>query len=184
MDEPSSSADTPLWKVVELDQFHTPEKTQASQWRRSLRSVSSWLGGNSDAEHQVKDESELRRLPEVRLAHLVPPIDWAPAASALALELDGQDAPVTFFISTPYSGHVAVVRQWAEKHNIACVPTPSLSELAAGGTEWVEQCAHHREWAVPALERCFLRHTQGIQGIREFLERALSGRLGKRGDWL
>tara|TARA_R110000850_G_scaffold76729_4_gene166432 strand:- start:1574 stop:2722 length:1149 start_codon:yes stop_codon:yes gene_type:complete len=179
MDEPSSSADKPLWKVVELDQFHTPEKTQASQWRRSLRSVSSWLGGKTDAEHQVKDESELRRLPEVRLAHLVPPIDWEPAASALALELDGQDAPVTFFITTPYSGHVAVVRQWAEKHNIACVPTPSLSELAAGGTEWVEQCAHHREWAVPALERCFLRHTQGIQGIREFLERALSGRLGK-----
>ena len=65
MGEQSSSADTPLWAVVELDQFRTPEQTQASQWRRSLRSLSTWLGGKNDAEQQVKDESELRSLPEV-----------------------------------------------------------------------------------------------------------------------
>lgn len=179
MGEQSSSDDTPLWAIVELEHFRTPEQTQASQWRRSLRSVSSWLGGKNDAEQQVKDESELRALPEVRLAHLVPPIDWAPAARALAHQLEGQDAPVTFFITTPYSGHASVVTHWAEKHHIACLAPPTLSELAEGGAEWVEQCVNQREWAVPALERYFLRHTQGIQGIREFLERALSGRLGQ-----
>lgn len=179
MGEPSSSADTPLWVVVELDQFRTPEQTQASQWRRSLRSISTWLGGKSDAEQQVKDESELCALPEVRLAHLVPPIDWTPAATALAQQLDGQEAPVTFFITTPYSGHASVVTHWAEKQHIVCLAPPTLSEIAQGSTEWVEQCATQREWAIPALERCFLRHAQGIQGIREFLERALSGRLGK-----
>ena len=179
MGEHSSSADTPLWAVVELDQFRTPEQTQASQWRRSLRSLSTWLGGKNDAEQQVKDEVELRSLPEVSLAHLVPPIDWAPVATALAQQLDDQNSPVTFFITTPYGGHAAVVSQWAEARSITCVPTPSLRELAEGGTEWVEQGINQREWAVPALERYFLRHTQGIQGIREFLERALSGRLGK-----
>ena len=179
MGEQSSSADTPLWSVVELDQFHTPEQTQASQWRRSLRSISSWLGGKDDTEQQVKNESELRKLPKVRLAHLVPPIDWAPAASALTQQLESLQAPVTFFITTPYSGHDAVVTHWAEKQSVACLPPPTLSELAEGGTQWVERCAHHRQWAVPALQRYFLRHTQGIQGIREFLERALSGRLGQ-----
>ncbi|UZH08759.1 MULTISPECIES: hypothetical protein [unclassified Halomonas] len=83
MGEQPSWVDTPLWEVVELDQFRTPEQTQASQWRRSLHSISTWLGGKNSTEQQVKDESELRALPEVRLAHLVPPIDWAPAASAL-----------------------------------------------------------------------------------------------------
>ena len=58
MGEQPSSADTPLWEVVELDQFHTPEQTQASQWRRSLRSASTWLVGKSAAEQQVKEESE------------------------------------------------------------------------------------------------------------------------------
>lgn len=179
MGEPSSSADTPLWAIVELDQFRTPEQTQASQWRRSFRSVSSWLGGKNDAEQQVKDESELRALPEVKLAHLVPPIDWSPAARALTHQLESQEAPVTFFITTPYSGHASVVTHWAEKQNIACLPVPTLSELAEGGTHWVERCANQRQWAIPALERYFLRHTQGIQGIREFLERALNGRLGQ-----
>jgi len=179
MGEHPSSADTPLWEVVELDQFHTPEQTQASQWRRSLRSVSTWLVGKNAAEQQVKEESELHALPEVRLAHLVPPIDWTPAAKSLAQQLEGQHAPVTFFISTPYSGHASVVTHWAEKHHIACLAPPTLSELAEGSTQWVERCINQREWAVPALERYFLRHTQGVQGIREFLERALSGRLGK-----
>lgn len=179
MGEQPSSADKPLWAVVELEQFRTPEQTQASQWRRSLRSISTWLGGKNDAEQQVKDESELRALPEVRLAHLVPPIDWAPAARALGQQLEVQDAPVTFFITTPYSGHASVVTHWAEKHHVTCLAPPTLSEIAEGRTQWVEQCVNQREWAIPALERYFLRHTQGIQGVREFLERALSGRLGK-----
>lgn len=187
MGEQPSSADMPLWAVVELDQFSTPEHTQASQWRRSLRSASAWLVGKNSAQQQVKDEHELRSLPEVRLAHLVPPVNWAPAASALAQVLEGHleghleehDAPVTFFITPPHGGHAAVVSHWAEQQQIGCVPPPMLSELAAGSTQWLEYCVNQRHWALPALERHFLRHTQGIQGVREFLERALSGRLGK-----
>ncbi|MGP9652883.1 hypothetical protein [Halomonas sp. AOP35-4E-18] len=179
MGEQSSSADTPLWAVVELEQFNTPGQTQASQWRRSLRSASRWLVGKNKAEQQVKEESELRALPEVKLAHLVPPIDWVPATKALAQQLNGLEAPVTFFITPPHGGHVAVVNHWAETHRVACVPPPTLSELAEGDTQWVARCANQRHWAVPALERHFLRHTQGIQGVREFLERALSGRLGQ-----
>lgn len=179
MGEQPSWVDTPLWEVVELDQFRTPEQTQASQWRRSLRSVSTWLVGKSSAEQQVKEEKELRALPEVRLAHLVPSIDWSPAVSALAQQLEGQNAPVTFFITPPYSGHASVVKQWAEKHHVACLTPPTLSELGEGSTQWVERCVIHRAWVIPSLERYFLRHTQGIQGIRAFLERALSGRLGR-----
>ncbi|MDQ7728651.1 hypothetical protein [Halomonas sp. SpR8] len=179
MGEQSSSANSPLWRVVELDQFRTPEHTQASQWRRSLRSASIWLVGKKDAEQQMKDEGELRALPEVRLAHLVPPIDWSPAAHALAHQLKDHESPVTFFITPPHGGHAAVVNHWAEAHLAACVPPPTLRELAEGDTQWVERCANQHHWAVPALERHFLRHTQGLQGVREFLERALSGRLGQ-----
>ncbi|MBT2771606.1 hypothetical protein J7J47_05065 [Halomonas sp. ISL-60] len=179
MGESSSSADTPLWAVVELDHFRTPEQTQASQWRRSLRSASTWLVGKNSAEQQVKEENELRALPEVKLAHIVPPIDWAPAAKALAQQLNGLEAPVAFFITPPHCGHVSVVRQWAEQQHFTCLPPPTLSELTEGDAQWVERFANQREWAVTALERYFLRHTQGIQGVREFLERALSGRLGQ-----
>lgn len=178
MGEFSTTGASPLWEVVALDQFCPPEKTQASQWRRRWRSASKWLIGKKTSEQQVKEEHELRSLPEIRLAHLVPPVDWAPAASMLAQALDAQDAPVTFFITPPHGGHAAVVTHWAKQHHAVCVEPPTLSELAKGETQWIAHCVNQKSWVVPALERHFLRHTQGIQSIREFLERALSGRLG------
>lgn len=179
MGEQSSSGTSPIWEVVELDQFCTPEQTQASQWRRTWRAASKWLVGKNAAERQIKEEHELRALPEIRLGHLVPPVDWAPTASALTKKIGNLEAPITFFITPPHGGHASVVSHWAEKSQAMCVLPPSLSEIADGDTQWVERCANQRRWAVPALERHFLRHSHGIQGIREFLERALSGRLGQ-----
>lgn len=179
MVKPSSSDAPPLWRVVELDKFHTPEQTEASQWRRSLRSASTWLIGKNAVEKQVKEEHELRALPEIKLGHLVPPIDWEPAANALAKKIDSQDAPVIFFITPPHGGHASVVAHWASQAQATCFPTPTLSELASGDNQWAERCLNQRHWAVPALERHFLRHFHGVQGIRDFLERALSGRLGQ-----
>lgn len=179
MGEQSSSGASPLWEVVELDQFCTPEQTQASQWRRSWSAASKWLVGKNAAERQIKEEHELRALPEIRLGHLVPPVDWAPTASALAKKIGNQEAPITFFITPPHGGHASVVSHWAEQSQITCIPPPSLREITDGDTQWVDRCANQQRWAVPALERHFLRHSHGIQGIREFLERALSGRLGQ-----
>lgn len=67
MGEQSSSADTPLWVVVELEQFNTPEQTQASQWRRSLRSASTWLVGKNNTEQQVKKKMNCVRYPRLSL---------------------------------------------------------------------------------------------------------------------
>nr|WP_290979572.1 hypothetical protein [Halomonas sp.] len=164
------------WAVVALDQFCTPEHTQKSQWRRSRRAMLTWLTGKRAAEQQAKEEHELRLLPEVKLAHLVPGIDWAPVADRLAQTLREQDIasePVAFFITPPYGGHAAVISHWAEQQGIRCLITPTHQELIEGSLEWVERCGHLDRWALPALERHMLRHTQGLQGVREFLERAL-----------
>lgn len=179
MEEQPSFGTSPLWEVVELGQFGTPEHTQASQWRRTWRAASTWLVGKNAAEQQVKAEHQLRALPEVRLGHLVPPIDWVPAACALSQKLKDQGAPVTFFITPPHGGHASVVTHWADQSKTPCLHPPTYSELADGDTQWIERCVNQKRWAVPALERHFLRHSNGIQGIREFLERALSGRLGE-----
>ena len=71
------------WNVVALDTFQTPERTQASQWRRSWRAATTWMIGKEASERQAKQESELRALPKVKLAHVAPPIDWLPATERL-----------------------------------------------------------------------------------------------------
>ncbi|WP_226912873.1 hypothetical protein, partial [Halomonas sp. 3D7M] len=132
------------------------------------------------SEHQAKEESELRKLSEVALSHWVPAIDWTPAARALSQVTEGYvDAPVVLFISPPHGGHAAVVSHWAQQQGVNCISAPTLNELTEGCLEWVERCGSQRQWVIPALERHFLRHTQGLQGVRELLERALSGRLGQ-----
>ncbi|WP_438455861.1 hypothetical protein [Vreelandella venusta] len=168
------------WEVVALESFQTPEHTQASQWRRSWRAATMWIVGREASERQAKEESELRKLPEVALSHWVPAIDWTPAARALSqVTQEYVDAPVVLFISPPYGGHGAVVSHWAQQQGVNCISAPTLNELTEGCLEWVDRCGHQHQWVIPALERHFLRHTQGLQGVRELLERALSGRLGQ-----
>ncbi|UYV18285.1 hypothetical protein K1Y77_12430 [Halomonas qaidamensis] len=175
----SKSALSP-WQVVALESFQTPEQTQASQWRRSWRAATTWIIGKEASERQAKEESELRKLPEVALSHWVPAIDWVPAANALSQAMgEYADAPVVLFISPPYGGHGAVVSHWAQQQDVSCLSTPTFAELVDGCLEWVERCGHQRRWAIPTLERHFLRHSLGLQGVRELLERALSGRLGQ-----
>ncbi|MFU1519762.1 hypothetical protein ACM25P_14960 [Vreelandella alkaliphila] len=168
------------WEMVALESFQTPEQTQASQWRRSWRAATTWIVGREASERQAKEESELRKLSEVALSHWVPAIDWTPAARALSQVTEGYvDAPVVLFISPPHGGHEAVVSHWAQQQGVNCISAPTLNELTGGCLEWVERCGSQHQWVIPALERHFLRHTQGLQGVRELLERALSGRLGQ-----
>lgn len=180
MAQSSTNAALPPWDVVALDDFQTPERTQASQWRRSWRAATTWMTGKEASERQAKQESELRALPEIKLAHLAPSIDWRPAAACLEQALKSyDDAPLVLFISPPHGGHSAVVSHWAAQQDIHCLTAPTLKELVEGSLAWVDNATQTKRWAIPALERHFLRHTQGLQGIRHLIERALSGRLGQ-----
>ena len=180
MAQSSTNAALSPWKVVSLDSFHTPERTQASQWRRSFRAATTWMVGREASECQAKQESELRALPEVKLAHWAPSIDWTPATHCLEQALQAyEEAPVVLFISPPHGGHEAVVHHWAAQQGVECLTSPTLTELVEGSSSWIDRAAPLKRWAIPALERHFLRHTNGLQGVRELVERALCGRLGQ-----
>lgn len=170
------------WEVVELQHFCVPDYTQASQWQRRGRAASSWLTGKRSAAQQAKEERELRKLPEVKLAHLVPHIDWSQGANAFDQALqhnDLKDEPLVLFITPPHGGHADILSQWAEQQRVSCLAVPTYQELSNASLDWIQHCENQRRWVLPALERCFLRHSQGLQGVREFLERALSGHLGR-----
>lgn len=89
------------------------------------------------------------------------------------------EAPLIIFVSPPHGGHESVVSHWAKQQGVKCLPVPGFKDLTHGCLAWVEQSCHQHYWAAPALERYFLRHSMGLLGIRELIERTLSGRLGK-----
>ncbi|WP_252107071.1 MULTISPECIES: hypothetical protein [unclassified Halomonas] len=175
------NASSSLWEVVEIEAFSTPEKTQRSRRQHYIRALRTWLTGKRDAQRHAIEENKLRKLPEVRLAHLAPPIDWSRPAAALGDTLDRafHEQPVVFFVTPPYGGHPDIVSRWAKAHRVGLIEAPAVEELLAGEADWVMQLNEQARWALPALERCFLRNHAGIQGVRVFLERALGGHLGQ-----
>ncbi|WP_447926614.1 hypothetical protein [Vreelandella sp. EE27] len=177
----SENAAHPLGEVVQLEAFSTPEKTQHSRRQRYLRAAKTWLTGKRAAERQAIEEEKLRKLPEVRLAHLVPPIDWSRAARALDAVITAEYAsePVVFFITPPFGGHGDVAAHWARLHAIDTCAAPSIEALLDGDSSWMAQFDGKSRWVLPALQHCFLRTSQGIQGVRALLESALAGQLGR-----
>ncbi len=181
------AADPALWEFVRLGAYQVPSRparsAAASAWS-SFKHIFRRVDEESQA--PVKQETELCALPQVRLAHLVPPLDWTDAAAALGTSLKDwmsssePDWPVKFVIGQPYGGHGEIVRQWGAQHAAAVVAAPSYEQILAGDKRYFESWpTADRPWVLPNLERCYLRHARGLPLVRELLEEAESGRLGR-----
>ncbi len=172
----------PLWEVVPLEERELPRASQASQARRRWQALGRWLTLGSEAgEEPARDEAQLQRLPRVRLAHLAPPIDWQPGARALAryfAEVGESAGPVTLLVGAPADGHAELVEAWARLSGERLLPEPTAGALLAGEMPWSPAPSAHA-WAVPRLERGLLRQATSLAGLRNFLEAALTGRLGR-----
>jgi hypothetical protein len=188
------------WQVVSLEDYAVPADLSASALKKRWRSFSSLFHDGSNEADLARAEAELRALPNVRLANLVPPIDWGLASTALANVLDAADSkvtttasrtigtalsvngehPVQFFVGQPYCDHPTILTDWARCHHAQVLMPPNPKDILAGDTGWQQTLStiQGRPWVLPALERCFLRHSNGLDLLRSFLERALSGALG------
>lgn len=172
----------PLWQIVPARDYVVPTDSQPATLRRRWRALGQLLLGSDDADH-ARAEADLRALPQVRLANIVPPLDWAPTARALgaqaAPEMDGR-APVRFFVAQPYCDHRAVLAHWAGAHGATMLAAPDTEQILRADRRWLDDLAPDagRPWVLPELERCFLRHANGLDLVRGFLARALSGALG------
>ena len=127
-----------------------------------------------------------------RLAEDAIPIAQAPA--------DGRPQ-VRVLVCPPPCDHGQILTHWATAHGARVLEPPAADALLGGAPRWLEHLAHPlahplagpiaapfahaaapdtgpRPWVLPRLERCFLRHADGLALLRDFLDAAFSGRLG------
>lgn len=188
------------WHVVPMGDYAVPTDLSVSAIKKRWRALDRLLRDPDSEANVARTESELRALPHVRLANLVPPIDWTPASQALAYAVDeahakacmagshttgsaasaGGESPVQFFIGQPYCNHAAILTDWADRHYARTLTPPSVGQILDGNTRWLDTLRKDEghPWVLPTLERCFLRHSKGLDLLRYFLERALAGALG------
>lgn len=171
------------WQLVPLADYRLPGESQPAVLHKKGRSLIRLLRGTEDDALARDAEDALRALPNVRLENLAPPIDWAPAAAALQRAISAPDGGVPpgvrFLIGQPYGGHADILEHWAEAQGAERLATPSAGQILAQDMQWPGGDRDlDRPWVLPGLERCFLRHTDGLALLRGFLGQALSGALG------
>ncbi|SHM07930.1 hypothetical protein [Vreelandella subglaciescola] len=161
-----------------LAEFSPPGLTRASQWQRSWRAVGRWVVGHEGEKARAAREKTLGRPSADRLDRWLVPGRGAALAHALQQSLDLAAHPVTFLITPPYGGHAQAIDTLAEAEGLTRLAAPSKTALLNGDMTWMQSLSAQSRWAIPALERHFLRRVDGLQSVRDFLERAQSGALG------
>lgn len=183
----SGGRDPELWRFVPLEAYARPEPPVGSLATQAWESFKRLLRRSTGAgDAPAMQERELSSLPEVRLAHLVHPIDWSHASRALDRALDGE-APaggatprVRFVIGQPHCGHAEIVQGWAARHAARLLDPPDPHEILVGGGRWLgDWRPGDGPWALPRLEHCFLRHADGLALVRRLLEAVAEGRAGE-----
>lgn len=83
MDEGNSSAPGP-WHTVPIEEYTLPPDGRTNLVKKRWKALRQRFSGEDGEAEVFRAEADLRELPNARLAHIVPPIDWSSAARSLA----------------------------------------------------------------------------------------------------
>lgn len=173
----SSSHDAGL-ELSLLADFSPPGLIRANQWQRSWRAVGRWMSRRESTKARSAREKTLDRPSADRLDRWLVLERGSELACGLQQSLDLAAHPVTFLITPPYGGHARAIELFADAEGLTRLAAPSKTALLNGDMTWMHSLSAQSRWAIPALERHFLRRVDGLQSVRDFLERAQSGALG------
>ena len=175
----------PLWQMTSLADYALPPAPAREAATKSLAALWRLIRSrNQPQQPPEKTEDQLQSFSDEELARLVPAIDWTPGVAALDIKLaewigNHQRSPVRFFIGPPYTGHADMLDGWARQRGLTTIAPPTPEQILTQDPFWFSSQPFDAQiWVLPDLERCFLRHAEGLAIVRRFLEQALSGRLG------
>ena len=174
----------PLWQVVSLTDYALPAAPTREAAAKGFTAL--WrLLRVKDQQSPEKTEEQLFRFSEMQLSRLVPAIDWHLGAEALEVKLKDwpapkeQNSPIRFLIGPPYSGHTDILKLWANMRQLTVIEAPTPEQILAQNGNWFLSWPDDNQvWLLPNLERCYLRHADGLTVVRRLFEQASSGKLG------
>jgi hypothetical protein len=179
--------DKPIWEYVSIADYQRPSTPVTQTAKKGLTFFQDFLQRDEpDEEGPLKKADELRRLSDWQIEEIVPAPDWAGAAEALAAHLEewlaseNSDQSAIVLVGPPYSGLTEIVPSWAEQQGWPLIEPPSAEQILAEDYTWFTgQRSNGEPWVLPSLERTYLRHANGLNLIRRFMDEASSGSLGR-----
>ncbi|CCE23372.1 hypothetical protein [Methylotuvimicrobium alcaliphilum] len=187
--QPNEKAQKPeaiaLWEYVPISDFECPIVLSADVARQKWRLFKRLFTNTDHSSEQIKSEEALQTFSRARLDELVPAINWHAAVDALDCALGDwiqnqpNESPVKFIVDPPFMGNGEILARWTGRHNARLIAKPKLEQILDNDQSWLNHWPDSQTcWVLPNLDKCFLRHAEGLALIRRFLALALNGDLG------
>ncbi len=177
------------WRFIPLAQFEKerPQEPTQEAVRHGLRAVWNRLPGRSGAaEPEIPEEARsLKSAPMTVMDMAAPSPGWGRMGGpgldqALGGWLEGERAGSLAIVSGPTIGVTEMVQAWAGDQGLQILAPPAPDELLAG-REWLDGVLDAvqagQRLILPGLERCFLRHPEGLDLVRGLLDEIWQGKI-------
>lgn len=180
-----------MWRFIHIHAYERPAEPTVDRVRLDIKnawlSTRRWFTQNvlrSDEEPVMEVAAPpLRHIPHDWFEWLAPQPRWrSQYGNALNrhlkpwLEGAKEQAAVQTFTDLPYAHLKGGLIAWGKKHDLKLIKLPTAHEVLAGGESWFEdwfgseQLETDQPFLLPALEKCFLRHHNGLALIRRLLD--------------
>lgn len=191
MNNRSSTYDSPiatddagasLWQLVPLHDYKPPSEPAGETVRSTLHALWERLYARTQEEdaHAVDpDKSTLDAVPQGVLERIAPAPAWNGSPTAALdqaleswLDAEREKGGVQMLVAAPYSGMADMVIHWSRMHEYAVIKPPTPKQILENSEEWMSQWKQNEAPGLvfPWLERCYLRHHDGLDLVRRLLD--------------
>lgn len=178
---------TPTWQYVSVGSYKSPSAPVTYSARERYASFRRlFQRSKKDQGLPPITTEKLLSLPQCQLDRLAPVPVWQNSAKVLESELSdwlqqkNPTPPVIVIVGPPHSGNIETLKAWQEIHSWTTLTEPTPEQIFSGDTNWfAAQTVDGKPWVLPALEKLYLRHVDGLKLIRHFLDLACAGKIGR-----
>lgn len=181
---PESTA-SELWEFIDPAEYTPPPATITHAVKGRLKGLWARLKPAQPVPpNPIRAEEDLHRLTGDLLECGVPRLDGSEAAASLMATLErsggwgdtrGGNA---LWIGPPHSGKAQALSALARMQGWPIVAPPSTEQILSRDLGWLASVPDSETpWVLPELQRCFLRHPDGLTLVRQFFHRLQAGAL-------
>ncbi len=172
----------PLWKFIPLNEYKSPSGPATETVRNHLQAILRRLRLSDRADQMdafSEHDRKLKSIPDFLIERAAPKPDWRALhfeslthAYHAWLNADSQHPGSHVLVNAPRSHLPQSARDWAADNKCHVVEPPTLQQILNNDPSWLTQvkAADGKRWVLPSLERCFLRHQNGLNLLRSWLD--------------
>jgi hypothetical protein len=172
----------PFWRFIPLDEYEPPSGPTTETLRTNFQNIMRRLGlpGRADKANAFSEhEGELKSIPDDLVARAAPEPNWEllhlealTAAYQSWVDADAAAAGLHVLVDAPHSQLPQSVRKWAADNDCLIIEPPTTQQILDNDIDWLAQLnvSEATHWVLPSLERLFLRHENGLNLLRSWLD--------------